>query len=331
MRFSHSNELFMSAMRGHTERCLEMVGEYFPAHGFDYRDETSQATVLHYAASWGRTQTSEALVRAGLKVDAQDKNGLMPHHDAAANGNGHTLAGLLRLGAPIEAVTKKGDTALHLVSLGVGKDATSVLLDAGANVSARDNHGATPLHHAGIMGRRDIIPLLIAAGADVNARCNNQSTPLMRAAQSHSSQSCILMLEAGADIEARNDKGLTALEIAIQSHDRASVLALIAYGASTENVHDQFKSITPLQAAAEGGYTKRLSHLVNQATEAGQRVDLRELERLSSGGGTVKPPLTTSFATSVVEDASKMASRVMSLFGMGAETPSPKNNSPKPR
>lgn len=85
----------------------------------------------------------DALVRAGVDVDALDGSGRTPLHHAAAAGQADAVAELLRLGASVYKVDAKGRTPLHAAALGRHDAVFNTLVAAGAPLSARDADGLT--------------------------------------------------------------------------------------------------------------------------------------------------------------------------------------------
>jgi len=91
---------------------LAMVQEQLRENAsFNYRGE-DQRTPLHVAAN---AEVAQALLAAGAKVDAKDRNQMKtPLHWTALGGHAEVVQALLAAGAEVEAKDKEGRTPLQL-------------------------------------------------------------------------------------------------------------------------------------------------------------------------------------------------------------------------
>lgn len=71
---------------------------------------------LHRAAYFGDVEKIKVLLKAGEKVNAQNKEGATPLHWAAFKGHEAAAKALLNAGANVNARTKKGSTPLGLAT-----------------------------------------------------------------------------------------------------------------------------------------------------------------------------------------------------------------------
>ena len=214
-------------------------------------------TALHWAVLADDLETADLLLRAGAKVSASNREGVMPMQLAAINGNAAMMDKLIKAGAdPNASLTKYGDTPLMMASRTGKTEAIKVLLDSGATVNAKESWGnTTALMWAVSEQHPSAVKMLIDRGADVNARSNfvpsangrgfegsspvagasrqaaeeNSSgalTPLMFAAREGDLESAKLLVAAGADVNALDGDGKDVLGLAIfnGSYDVASFL-----------------------------------------------------------------------------------------------------------
>jgi ankyrin repeat protein len=197
------------------------------------------------------------LIKAGARVTAKTREGVMPLQLASINGSAAMIDRLLKAGAdPNAALSAAGDTALMMAARTGNTDAIRVLMEGGANVNAKESWGGTtPLMWAVSENHPDAVKALISAGADVSMRSNyvaaangrgfegrtpvsNRTdgkpeefasgwlTPLMLAAREGHVDVARALLDAGADINAVAGDGKTALAVAIfnGNYDFASLL-----------------------------------------------------------------------------------------------------------
>jgi uncharacterized protein len=214
-------------------------------------------TALHWAVSSDDLETADLLIRAGAKVTATNREGVMPLQIAAVNGNAAMIDKLIKAGAdPNAALDPFGDTALMMASRTGKIDAVKMLLDRGAKVNVIETWGdTTPLMWAVAEGHPPVVKMLIEHGADVNVRskfvpsatgrgfegatpvvskpgqpaeehASGLLSPLMFAAREGDLESTKLLVAAGADINATGGDGKDALGLAIFNggYDVASFL-----------------------------------------------------------------------------------------------------------
>ena len=101
-----------------------------------------------------------------------------PHWVLAMNGKGSAdiVNALIAAGAKVGARNKQGKTPLHYAA-GMGwTDTVNLLIAAGAKVEGRDPFGRTPLHHAAANGRAELIIALLDSGANAAARTGSGDT-----------------------------------------------------------------------------------------------------------------------------------------------------------
>ncbi|KAJ8668006.1 hypothetical protein QAD02_009669 [Eretmocerus hayati] len=189
----------------------------------DGRDGINNQIPLHYAVTAGDVRSVEQLIRAGADIHTVDKNGMTCLHLAfrpVKKELEDRIHGIVRLllkaGSKIEANDKDGKTPLvHAVILGNAK-CIQQLIRSGANAKVTDNEGLSILHHAVrspmfVNECFDVIPLLLEAGTSLESRDQNGLTPLTFAAAHGCTQLVEALIESGADVNATDLEDRTVL------------------------------------------------------------------------------------------------------------------------
>jgi uncharacterized protein len=251
--YAASSDIADAVMKGNKDAVRSLLARKVDVNA----PQIDGTTALHWAVLADDVETADLLIRAGAKVSAANREGVIPMQLAAINGNAAMIDKLIKAGADANAtLTKFGDTPLMMASKTGKTDAIKVLLDGGAQVNAKESWGnTTALMWAVSEQHPSAVKMLIDRGADVNARSNfvpsangrgfegsspvtgaprqsaeeNSSgslTPLMFAAREGDLESAKLLVSAGADVNALDGDGKDVLGLAIfnGSYDVASFL-----------------------------------------------------------------------------------------------------------
>jgi len=112
----------------------------------DVRQRKFQGTPLQYAASSGRLDTVQLLIKHKATVDAVDLSLRTPLMWAAWNGHADVAQALLDAGADLHK-TSRGIrwTALHFAADRGKFETAQLLIERGASLTAKNTQGKTPL------------------------------------------------------------------------------------------------------------------------------------------------------------------------------------------
>ena len=131
------------------------------------------------------------------KVNVNDvaANGNTALHDAATFGTEGLVQALIDAGVPVDARNASGSTALHVATTFDQPAAIARLIAAGADVNARNTTGFTPLMYASRLESATCARLLVNAGADVRTRSVGGQT-LLQLAQSARASDVVAFLRS---------------------------------------------------------------------------------------------------------------------------------------
>ncbi|XP_070248118.1 transient receptor potential cation channel subfamily A member 1 [Myotis yumanensis] len=150
---------------------------------------------LHFAASYGRINTCQRLLRDmndTRLLNEGDLHGMTPLHLAAKNGHDKVVQLLLRKGA-LFLSDHSGWTALHHASLGGYTQTMKVILDTNLKCTTDqvDEDGNTALHLAAREGHAKAAALLLSYDADI--LLNRQQASFLHLAIHNKRKEVVLM------------------------------------------------------------------------------------------------------------------------------------------
>ena len=218
----------------------------FPEDGqsFDEPIEDGE-TLLHIAATSGRTELVSALLQHDAVVNVRTTGGITPLHCAASTGDGESVTNLLDRGADALNITSNGWTLLHAAADGeLDLEVFQRLHRSGIDANARNRKGETALHRAANYDQYDMIEYLIDSGVHANTTDLEGWSPLHQNLQLHvidNSDIIELLLRNGADPNQRIHDGRSPIHMALRSDygcDTEIVRALLNHG-SDPNMLDK--------------------------------------------------------------------------------------------
>ncbi|BDI33506.1 hypothetical protein CCAX7_55570 [Capsulimonas corticalis] len=175
---------------------------------------------LHIAARGGQADAIRYLISLGLNVNATDHYGeVTPLHIAAA-GSRHDIASeacaaLLDAGAKIDARNKDGATPLYFASLSMREKVSRFLVSRGADTNVRASKGRTALITVTKLAMKpETASLLVEIGAELDIQDDDGCTALIYAARHTTIGFLDILINAGANPLLQNNEGKTALDIA---------------------------------------------------------------------------------------------------------------------
>lgn len=229
--------------------------------------DKERSTPLHQAAMSPRPDLARALIEAGAKVNAQSSPGLTPLHNAALFASPETVKYLLEHGAEPEGRSVLIGVPPLLMAVTRGDPRTvALLLDHRADVNALGPNGETPLARAAAIGATDVARVLIDRGARVMVRfARVNQTPLHVAAAHGFLPMTQLLLEHGADPEAKDASGFTPL-LSAGEKGRTFVIRALLLGGAKVNTANAIRR-TALWLAASRGHAESVAYLLSHGAD----------------------------------------------------------------
>jgi ankyrin repeat protein len=225
------------------------------------------------------TQLAIDLIKRGVRVDAQNNQGMTPLHHAAAQGHADILIELLRRGAPVNAQSTGGWTPLHGAVAAGDLRCAELLIERRAHVNGPGRPPErtvvrgyswgtptqTPLQIALFLEDEPIAQRLIEVGADVNATGTDRQPPLYLAYRRGKHATFQHLLDNGADPNTTAPNGIPLIYVAAANQRRETVDALLQHGARADDALIRTlleKGTTPLHTAAQQGDLNRANELL---------------------------------------------------------------------
>lgn len=136
-----------------------------------------------------------------IKKHADPNLGGPLHLAAASAGMDDVIEALLDAGVDVDAPGPKGETPLHVAAETDRLTAVRILIDRGASVEARNEAGLRPLHKAALFGNVRTVEWLLKQNAFPNARASDGRTPLSIATAGNFKPVIDALEAAGATLE----------------------------------------------------------------------------------------------------------------------------------
>ncbi|MBN2440889.1 MAG: ankyrin repeat domain-containing protein [Spirochaetales bacterium] len=221
---------------------------------------------------WGVEHNYPAIVAACIKKKADitvetiiNQN---PLYFAAEKGFTKICTLLLEAGADLNYQGYQKKTPLMLSAENGHSQTAEMLYNRGPDISLKDEKNRTHLHTAAAGGLDWLVKELIAQGIDVNAPHIYGENPLAEALYNRHYHTARLLIELGADV---NNKGLgnrTPLHYACNGGaEPGIILLLLQHGANPDNKTDSYNMETPLHQAADNGFVKIVTYLLEYGAD----------------------------------------------------------------
>ena len=222
-------ELLLAAYYGDDLKILNLI-EQFELDLHTVRKDVG-ANALFLAIEREHASVVQALISAGLIVDATDSIGQTSLHRATRRGNENLIRLLLRNGAEVDWKDDEGRTPWSANVKHGSESILEILLEAGADPCIKGHDGITELYEAAANGETEYVEKLLRCGTDPSIATRYHWTPLHWAANNGNVDCVQLLIEAGANVSAISDQDTTPLDMAIRANQNSIANLLIRAGA----------------------------------------------------------------------------------------------------
>ncbi len=193
-----------------------------------HKDNQGQTALFHACTNLS-SEFTEALIKAGAKINLRSKSGRTPLHEACRAESGSSVRLLIKHKAHVKARADDGDTPLHsIVENAYVSDSMlnniELLVRRGADINARNKVGLTPLAKACVTGSEYAFKKLLSLGAETEVCDNDGNSPLHLAIKNRSRRIAFILIEKELSKVKNNKNNESPLYWALKN--RLSVIAL---------------------------------------------------------------------------------------------------------
>jgi len=245
--------------------CHPPVGEVANLSATVVDDEKKIAmSLLHYAASLGRSLIVKFLLSKGVDQTTQDRHGLLPIHYAAQSGDCATVDALNSHQQAINAVSRTGEYALHFAVKAGKMNVVTHLLGLGADVNCRDKFGRTPLHLAAKNNLRDMVVLLLKQKNTSRRHMDYRGRNAFHfAVEGGNSQLAFGLVSKAEKFSKPDAAGMTAMHIATE-RSNIEMLKYLKGRDGLSFLDKDIKGRMPLHIAAQRNLLEMFNFLVDE-------------------------------------------------------------------
>ena len=253
---------------------VEVVDILLKAGAKINQEDKYRTTPLMAAAQSEDRSILQRLIDLGAEINGADGQGSPALIAAVESGRVENARLLIDVGAKVNSRATEGQTALMVINSETESDMVKLLLDAKINVNLQDDAGETALQRAAMIDNVEVLELLIKGGAKLDVADNDGSTALMVAAGAGNLENVKALIAAGASINLRDSDGKTALSRAIEEdtdNSNTEILGLLIKAGAKLDVVD-YDGSTALMLAASAGNIEQVKALI----AAGASINLRD-------------------------------------------------------
>ncbi|SLM37659.1 Ankyrin repeat-containing domain [Lasallia pustulata] len=189
------------------------------------------ATALFLAVERSHAAVVQALLDAGVDVNAKDSRGQSSLHRATRRESEGLMKLLLRNGAEVDCKNDEGRTPWSANVRSLNKRLLDILIEAGANSNTKGHQGVSELYDGATNGETELVALMLESGTDPSIKTQFLWAPLHWAAY-YGHMDCVkLLISHGAELSPVSDQEATPLDLALRANKIAIVDVLIRAGA----------------------------------------------------------------------------------------------------
>ncbi|XP_067653128.1 serine/threonine-protein phosphatase 6 regulatory ankyrin repeat subunit A-like [Haliotis asinina] len=281
------NSLHLSCTGGHVDAAKYVLNQ--TSVDINSKD-CEEMTPVMLAASHGKSEVFDMLIKKGADLSVIDKNGDNILHWACRGGNVKIVNYILMQNiVDINSKGYKEKTPVMLAASHGKSEVFDMMMKKGADLSVIDKNGDNILHWACRGGNVKIVNyILIQNTLDINSKGYEDKTPVMLAASHGKNEVFNILMKKGADLSVTDDDGHNILHCACRGGN-VNIVSYILIQSSLDinsKCHDE---MTPVMHAASLGKNEVFDILVkNGANLSDTDVDGSTILCLACRGGNVE-------------------------------------------
>ncbi|CAF0705929.1 unnamed protein product [Brachionus calyciflorus] len=218
-------------------------------HARDINEENA----IHFCSRCNNVENSKPiisyLVKNGVSLNSQNKNGETPLHIASRYGCIELVRILCEYGANLDIQDDQLETALHVACWNGFPEIVKCLCHYGCDVNLKNKEGETGLIVACARGCIESVKTLTEHKADLNCRDNRRNTALHWAVKRHFNMIALLLINAECNMDLLDSNGESALHIACRQNLLPVVQTMCSLGCRVDIKNKN--EMTPLHTATE--------------------------------------------------------------------------------
>ncbi|XP_063923595.1 uncharacterized protein LOC135137792 isoform X2 [Zophobas morio] len=259
--------------------CDSEIAEMFLKLGASLQSTGKEMNNALHSASASQEENGDIiklLLKDGIDVNAQNKNGTTALQVACVEGVYENAKILLDFGASVDSKDKDNNNALHYASESQqnNRDIMQLLISKRIDVNVQNKTGQTALQLACLKGVFENVKILLHFGASVNSTDEDNNNALHYASKSKQVNGDVIKIlsERGIDVNAKNKNGTTALQLACLTGVYQNAKILLDIGASIDSTDKDNKNA--LHFASES--TQVNEDIIKTLTEKGIDVNAQD-------------------------------------------------------
>ena len=229
---------------------------------FNINEEMNGRLPIHLAAAAGDLSIVRFLIENGAKQIPDEKENL-PLHYASESGNMQLITYLLEQGEDINARNILGLTPIQSAAAAHQFDVVNFLLVKGADINQVDNKNRNVLHFACSHCDANFVDTCSTFDVEIDKEDEDGYTPLFSAVIGNNIELVKELIRLGCDVKHLSKNGESLMHFL--PNDTAMVDFLISQGLSIDSKTNIGR--TPIHYAAEKGYKKLLTYLIDKGAD----------------------------------------------------------------
>ncbi|XP_067653126.1 ankyrin-3-like [Haliotis asinina] len=281
------NSLHLSCTGGHVDAAKCVLNQ--TSVDINSKD-CEEMTPVMLAASHGKSEVFDMLMKKGADLSVIDKNGENILHCACRGGNVEIVNYILMQNiVDINSKEYKEKTPVMLAASHGKNEVFDILMKKGADLSVTDENGDNILHWACRGGNVKIVNYVLKRNTlDINGKGHEEKTPLMLAASHGKNEVFNILMKTGADLSVIDENGHNILHSACRGGN-VNIVSYILIQSSLDINSKCDDETTPVMHAAAQGKNEVFDILVkNGANLSDTDVDGSNILHWACRGGNAK-------------------------------------------